>query len=47
MYELTHKPELGVMLLGMMEVLATDHPDWTYWQILAQVRKQVEVIWVQ
>jgi len=31
----------------MMEVLATDHPDWTYWQILAQVRKQVEVIWVQ
>jgi hypothetical protein len=41
LYELTRSPVLGVVLLGCMEVVAVDHPDWTWWQVAKEALKRM------
>ena len=37
-YQVTQDPELAVMLLGMAEWIATDHAEWSWWQVMRAMK---------
>jgi hypothetical protein len=38
-YQKTLDPELAVMFLGVAEWVATDHPEWSWWKVMREVKK--------
>jgi hypothetical protein len=45
-YEVTRAPEIATVLWGMAEAIAADHQDWTFWQVVRELKKRVTVITV-
>lgn len=37
-YDATRNHAYGVVLLGVMAYVASEHLDWTYWQVVAEAR---------
>lgn len=41
-YDLNLNPVLGNLVAGMCLYVAGEHPDWSYWKVLAEVKKKGE-----
>jgi hypothetical protein len=44
LYEATREPKVGVMLWGMAQMCAADHQDWTFFQVLREIKSHLTII---
>jgi hypothetical protein len=44
MYEVTKAPAVGVILWGIAHSVATDHQDWSFWQVAREVKRRAEPV---
>jgi hypothetical protein len=45
LYEATRVPEVAVMIIGMMEMYASEHRDATLWDCVRCAREHVEIVY--